>query len=135
MLSKYFQHKSLLHTILRLNAAFSGIFGLAFLIFPARFASWMGIPSPAALTATAVLLLAWELYAIQLVREPVISPAKVWVVIVGDLAWVLGSVVLLLGSFLPLTTAGKWFVAVIADVVLTFAVVQYFALRRQEQAA
>ena len=135
MLSSYFKHKSLLHTILRFNAAFSGVFGLVFLVFPGRFAGWLGIPSTAALTITALLLFSWEFYVFQLVREPVISPAKVWVVIAGDLAWVLGSVVLLLGSFLPLTAAGKWFVAIIADIVLVFAIVQYFVLRRQEQPA
>jgi hypothetical protein len=135
MFSGYFKHKSLLHTILRFNAAFSGVFGLAFLFFPARFANWLGIPSTVAITITALLLFVWEFYVFQLVREPFISPAKVWGIIAGDLAWVLGSVVLLLGAFLPLTTAGKWFIAVIADLVLLFAIVQFFALRQQDQPA
>lgn len=133
MFKSFFQHKSMLHSVLRFNAAFSGIFGLLFLIFPNIFTEMLGIASPIALMVTGVLLLLWELTVFSMVREAKLNPAMVWVVIAGDLVWVLGSIGLLLGGWLPLTAAGKWFVAIIADIVLVFAVVQFIGIRRQTQ--
>jgi len=48
----------------------------------------------------------------------------------ADLAWVLGSAVLVFANLVPFTTAGKWAIAIIADVVLVFAILQYVGLRR-----
>lgn len=131
MFSAYFRHKSLLHTVLRFNAAFSGFFGLAFVCFPGWFATWLGIASATPLTVTGGLLIGWEIFIAQLVRQPKISAVGVWAVVLGDLVWVLGSIALLLGGWLTLTKSGGWFVAGIADIVLVFAVVQYLGLRRQ----
>jgi len=131
MFSAYFKHQSLLHTVLRLNAAFSGVFGLIFVLFPGFISDWLGIPSTTVLIITGVLLVGWEIYVLQLVRQSQIEPSGVWTVIFGDLAWVLGSIALLIGGWLPLTKPGIWFVAVIADIVLVFAVVQSLGLRHQ----
>jgi hypothetical protein len=131
MFTKFFEHKSFLHTILRLNAAFSGLFGLIFLIFPSAVGSWLSIPSTFAITVTGVSLLGWELFIAFIVSSNPISPTAAWIVIGGDVVWVLGSVALLLGGWLPLTLAGKWFIAIIADIVLLFAISQFMGLRRQ----
>jgi hypothetical protein len=131
MFSAYFEHKSLLHTVLRLNAAFSGLFGLVFVLFSGSLSGWLGIPGAAALIITGILLIGWEVYVLQLVRQPQIEAAGVWTVIFGDLAWVSGSIGLLIGGWLPLTKAGVWFVAIIADIVLVFAVLQSIGLKRQ----
>jgi hypothetical protein len=48
----------------------------------------------------------------------------------ADLAWVVGSAVLIFANLVPFTTAGKWTIAIIADVVLVFAILQYVGLRR-----
>ena len=131
MFSAYFKHKSLLHTDLRLNAAFSGVFGLVFVLFSGSISDWLGIPSATALIITGILLIGWEIFVLQLVRQPQIEATGVWTVIFCDLAWVVGSIALLIGGWLPLTKAGVWFVAVIADIVLVFAIVQSVGLRRQ----
>jgi hypothetical protein len=53
-----------------------------------------------------------------------------WLAIDGDLAWVVGSVIVVLLPGLSLTGAGKWATAITADVVLLFAIWQFYALRR-----
>ncbi|NDJ77735.1 MAG: hypothetical protein GYB65_15895 [Chloroflexi bacterium] len=53
----------------------------------------------------------------------------VWVVFALDVAWVVGSYVLLALDALPITTEAQWALAVIADAVLLFAVLEYWALR------
>jgi hypothetical protein len=135
MLTAYFEHKSILHTVLRVNAAFSGLFGLVFSLFSGTFADWLGIPNPTAILVAGLLLIVWEVIIFQLVRQIHINPTSVWAVIVGDLAWVVGSIALLLGGWLPLTTAGLWFVAIVADIVLVFAIVQYIGLKKQANLA
>jgi hypothetical protein len=135
MFKSYFQHKSMLHTVLRFNAAFSGIFGLLFLALPGMFSEMLGISSPTIIIVTGVLLLIWEVTVFSMVKHVVISPASVWVVIAGDLIWVLGSIGLLLGGWLPMTSTGKWFVAIIADIVLVFAVFQFIGVRRHNRIA
>jgi hypothetical protein len=60
-----------------------------------------------------------------------INTNLVWAVIIADVAWVAGSVVLLLSGWVPLTTAGKWLVALLADAVGILAVIQYIGLRRE----
>ena len=47
-----------------------------------------------------------------------------------DVLWVLGSVALIFSNQIPLTVAGKWAVALVADVVALFAVLQYVGVRR-----
>ena len=131
MLSAYFEHKSLLHTVLRLNAVFCGFFGLVFIVFPGKVSALTGIPNELAILITGILLIVWEIIVSQLIRQPRVSAAGAWMVIAGDLAWVVGSIALLLGGWLPLTNTGFWIVAIIADIVLVFAVIQTIGLRRQ----
>jgi hypothetical protein len=130
MISRFFAHRSLLHTVLRFNAGFSGLFGLLFLILPGTFAGILGVESHLAIRIAGAGLLIWELFVSFIVMAEKISPTLVWIVILGDLVWVVGSAALLLGGWLPMTTSGKWFIAIIADIVLLFAVVQFFGLRK-----
>jgi len=62
--------------------------------------------------------------------RPTMSPGLVRTVIALDLVWVIGSVAaLLLHDSLGLTVGGAWLVAVGADVVAVFALLQYVGLR------
>lgn len=47
-----------------------------------------------------------------------------------DVAWVMGSTIILFTNWASLTNAGWWAVTVVADIVTIFAVVQYVGLRR-----
>ncbi len=51
-------------------------------------------------------------------------------VIVLDVAWVAGSALILLFDLVPLTTAGRWTIALLAEVVALFAILQTIGLRR-----
>ena len=65
--------------------------------------------------------------------HPVYDPRIVWAVIIVDLLWVADSAALLVTGWLPLTVAGQWIIAIVADVVLLFAIWQYFGLRRMQK--
>ena len=48
----------------------------------------------------------------------------------GNLAGVLGGVVLIFGNLLPITTTGKWTIAIITDIALILSIAEYIGLRR-----
>lgn len=54
------------------------------------------------------------------------------IMLIGNIAWIIGSVVLLVVDPFPMTTAGRWMVLIIADVVGLFAIWEYIGLRRME---
>jgi hypothetical protein len=43
-----------------------------------------------------------------------------WLVIELDVLWVIGSLILVFTDLVPLTAAGKWTVAITADIVTVF---------------
>jgi hypothetical protein len=121
---------SLLRRTLQANALFSGISGLAFTAAAQPIALFLGLDAPFVLVAIGVGLL---LYALALWfnagRHPLNRPF-VWAAIIGDTAWVVGSYIILLTDWLPLTSAGWWAVAIVADLVAIFAVLQFYGLRQ-----
>lgn len=123
----------MLSNALLANALFSGLSGLVFALDAGFLADFTGINSPFAFVMIGIGLLGFAAYLWQLRKSaPDYNASIVWGVIAADLLWVAGSAALLLSDALPLTVAGKWAVGMIADVVLGFAVWQYFGLRRAQ---
>jgi len=61
-------------------------------------------------------------------RRQQVKTSDAWIAVVLDLAWVLGSYVLIFVA--PFTTEGKWVVGVVAELVLLFAILQFVGIRR-----
>lgn len=123
----------LLNRILQANALFSGLSGLTGLLFSGPIADVMGIGRPFVLMIVGGVLL---LYAVDLAmtsRSATIPAAKVRYFIAMDVAWVIGSVVLLLIPSLELTGAGRMLIVVLAGFVAVFAALQYVAARKTVQ--
>jgi len=64
-------------------------------------------------------------------RSTQISDGFAKFAIYADLVWVAGSVILIFTSLVNLTTPGKWVIAIVADIVLAFAILQFLGLRRR----
>ena len=122
--------ESLLRKGLLANAAFSGLSGLILLLFSSPLTVLLGaVPRGALLVVGGVLLL----YSVDLWRTSQATPmprGRIVYFIVMDVLWVVGSVLLVWGVALSFTTAGRWVVLMVADVVAVFAIVQYVGLRR-----
>jgi hypothetical protein len=52
--------------------------------------------------------------------------------IVLNLLWVLGSYMGLLLGWFPVNTAGKWAIALVAEVIFIFALAELYAIRREK---
>ena len=118
----------LLRNALRANACFSALSGCTLLAFSGSLAPWLGAPDAALLTGLGLNLAVFAGLLVLLASRPVIRRGLALTVVWLDLGWVAGSAVVLLAGVL--TTAGAWSVALVADVVLAFALLQYLGVRR-----
>ena len=124
---------SKLHIAMRSNAIFCDVSGFVMVLAAKSLSQFLGLQNPAILVGLGIGLIAWALLLFWGSAQEEVPNWLARLAIDGDLAWVLGSAVLL---FLPapaLSTAGKWTIAVVADIVLVFAIWQFFALRSAQK--
>jgi hypothetical protein len=118
-----------LRTILTLDAVTCGVMGAGLLALNSRLDAWLGVP--AALTiGTGVFLLAFAAALWTLATRARISPVAVWLVILGNLGWVVASVVVAFGDLFALTGLGVAFIVAQAAAVVVIADLEYVGLRK-----
>lgn len=120
----------LLRRALGANAAFSGLSGLALIVGFGPIGQLMGINLPALFIGIGAGLLLFAFWLVQNARRLTIDRTQAFIASIADIGWVVGSGVILLINPEPLTLSGKWLIAIVADVVAVFAVLQLWGLRR-----
>ena len=125
----------LLLRALRLNALFSGSSALLLLIAGRWIAVQLGLNSATPVYATAGLLAIFALQLWNIVRTGKIRTIEIAAIIVGDIAWVVGSAILVALFYSSLTTTGLVLVDVVAVAVLYFAIQQIRGLRAWRRGA
>jgi hypothetical protein len=126
---------SLLKNAILGNATFTFISGLVLAIASNPIAEIMGVEDYTVLFVTGLILIPYAFFLYRVATQEPISSQFAITAILLDIAWVIGSILLLVSELVPLTTVGKWGVAIIADIVALFAVVQYLGLRRVKPTA
>ena len=124
------QNHSLLLQALRLNAYFSGISSIAMFATGPWIAAQLGLANAMHVYVIAGFLILFSLQLGNIVRTGVIRRWEIAAIIGGDLAWVIGTVVLVAVYFESLTTIGLLLVDLVALAVLFFAIQQIRGLRR-----
>ena len=120
----------LLQRALRGNAIFSAATGTALLALADVLAPTLGVSSPWVLRVVGLSLLPFAVQVWCLARCTPTPSARVRQVIGMDVAWVLGSIVLLAVDAVPWTAAGVAALCAVAAVVGAFAVLQTIGLRQ-----
>ena len=118
----------LLRKALKGNALFSGLSGIGILIANAELSRLLGFPSRVPLVIVAVALLGFALLLATNASRESLRLADAWTAVLMDLAWVVGSYVLLFIA--PFSKPGRWIVAIVAELVLLFAIVQWLGIRK-----
>lgn len=129
-ITKNNQGSNLLKNALRGNALFSGTSGLVALAAAQSLAAFTGINPPIIFIVLGIALI---LYAVDLwwvAPRETINRRFAWAAIILDVRWVVGSIAILLSRWLPLTVAGSWTIALLAEAVAIFAVLQFIGLHR-----
>lgn len=115
------------------EAAIGLSMGIGFLLASAPVATFLGISQTMVLVLGVAALfydggrIIWSMQGEAVDRRLGILSLEV------NIAWVVGSIVLLAFNLLPLSNSVWWTVAVLADVVAVFAVLQWVGLRRLGQ--
>ncbi len=91
-------------------------------------AGFLGLPAGADLTGIGVSLVVFALVLFATAQRKMISQAAATLFVVLDLAWVVGSGLLIARGLL--SRQGDWAVAIVADIVLVFAILQAYGLHR-----
>jgi hypothetical protein len=110
------------------NAMFSGLSGTAILLANRWLVKFLGLPDKVSLAILGVSLIVYAAVLWFNARRPKIRITHAWVAVVMDAVWVLGSYTLI--WVVPFSLAGKWVVALVAELVLAFAVWQWLGIRR-----
>ena len=119
--------QSNLRRILNANAVFSATSGLFFLLAARPMAEFLGTTSQIMFLLAVVMFGYAALLAFNATR-PVISRAFTLFTVVGDTAWVLLSILLLLTPWF--TTEAEWAIGITAICVDIFATLQFLEWRK-----
>ncbi len=118
----------LLRRALRGNGVFSTVSGIAFIAGAKPIATAIGFDYPLAVGLIGASLLLFAAGVFRNAARERISRIEASLTVAGDLVWVVASGIVIALGFL--STTGNWAVAVVADVVLVFAIFQLVGLRR-----
>jgi uncharacterized membrane protein YesL len=127
------KRSSFLTKILRADGAFAIFSGAMILLGSGAIAGLIELSAPLALVVLGMVLLG---YGGVLLYFAAREPAKRLVAeaaIVLNLLWVAGSYGGLLLGLFPVNTAGKWTIAIVAEAVALFAVLEIVALWRMRK--
>ena len=124
---------SLLMRGLKMNAVFSATSAVVMLLAANWVAEQVGLPGPANVYAVAIFLLFFAAQLGNIVRTGTIRTWEIVTIILGDLLWVAGSIVLGALYFRSFSTIGAVLVDVVALAVLIFAIMQIRGLQTYRQ--
>src|SRR5215471_5906805 len=104
----------LLRRTLQGNAIFCGVSGAAFIVGAGPITTFLGLSNPIILLVLGIILLltALSLFLAAAPRSIDYRTGLFYAII--DSAWVVGSVILLLSSWIPFTIEGKWAVGIVS---------------------
>ncbi len=118
----------LLRRALLANCVFSGLSGIILIFGSNPLSGLFGLHMPTILIGAGVLFLVYAAALLLNARRVTVCQTEASLAVLLNLAWVVGSVGLrFVGS---LSTVGNWTVTIAANIVLLFAVLQFYAIRR-----
>jgi hypothetical protein len=124
--------ESLLRKALMGNALFSALSGLGILIAHAQTSRLLGLSSSGPLLIIAIALLGFAAMLLTNARREFMKLSDAWTAVSMDLSWVVGSYVVLF--VVPFSNGGRWIVAIVAELVLAFAILQWLGIRKIRKA-
>ena len=122
------ERQGLLKKALTGNAVFSVVSGLAILFANRWLVKFLGLLDKVSLAILGVSLIVYAAILWLNARRREIRITDAWIAVIMDTVWVIGSYVLIFA--VPFSVGGKWVVALVAELVLAFAIVQWLGIRK-----
>ena len=124
---------NLLRNALRGNSIFSAMSGLITAIGAGVLVQFMDVGSVALYLVVGIALIIHAVMLYLNTRTDRINVGFAWYAIIGDVLWVLATAFILLTDSFNLSSEGKWLLLFIGDIVLLFAIAQFWGLRRMNR--
>ena len=122
------EHQELLKKALTGNAVFSIVSGMAILFTNRWLVAFLGLPDKVSLVILGLSLLGYAMLLWLSAHRPKIKITDAWVAVIMDVVWVVGSYALVV--LVPFSVGGKCLVALVAELVLALAVLQWLGIRK-----
>ena len=122
-------NQSTLRHILNANAMFSATSGIFFIVAAKPLAAFLGT-MPVVMYALAVVMFGYTALIAFNTNRPAISRAFTLFTVIGDSAWVLLSILLLVTPWFTFTADAKWAIGITAICVDIFATLQFLEWRK-----
>jgi len=123
----FLQHRNFLRNVLLADAITCVVSGLLMTLAPAPLANLTGLPANLIAASGASLLPVAAFITFVATRDPV-WPAGTWIVIIGNIGWVAGCLVLLWGGSVNPTVFGAVFLLAQAIAVAGLTCLEYLGL-------
>ncbi len=123
-------HSNVLRRALQANGLFSVLSGVVLAVSPAQVSSFLGLDMPGLINFLGAGLIGFAVALFWLAAEPRIRRSLALTVILLDIAWVVGSILLLINDIVSFTTHGMWAIAIVSSIVAVFAAFQSYGLHR-----
>ncbi len=115
------------------DGLFCAVSGVVFALGTEAISSFSGIVPSSLVSVLGLGLVIYGLGAYYLATSRPFDRLLPQAMLIGNIVWIVGSIILLIVDPFPMTTAGRWLVLIIADVVGVFAIWQYVGLRRMSR--
>ena len=122
------ERQGLLRKALTGNALFSAVSGAAILFVNRWLVKFLGLPESVNLAILGASLIVFAAILWLNARRPKIKVTDAWIAVMMDAAWVVGSYALIFA--VPFSIGGRWIVALVAELVMAFAILQWLGIRR-----
>lgn len=123
-------NQATIRPILLGNAIFSILSGSLFTVFSTLIANFLGVSASTIILLIGIGLIGYAALIYVNASRAEVSRSFVLFAILGDLAWVVLSIMLLLTNWVPFTVEGKWAIGIIAAIVDVFATLQFMEWRK-----
>src|SRR5437667_12912478 len=122
------ERQGLLKKALSGNAVFSVVSGVEILSANGWFVKFLGLPDKVSLAILGVSLIVYAAILWLNARRPRIKITDAWIAVIMDAVWVMGSYALIF--VVPFSVGGKWVVAMVAELLLAFAIVKWLCFHK-----
>jgi hypothetical protein len=111
--------------VLKFNAAFSSLVGIDLILFNSTWMKWMNITNEIILPIIGLGLIPFGIYVFWVAFKKPLSLKELRSIVIMDLGWVLGCILLTASNIFGLSMLGNGLVLISALIVGTFAFFQH----------
>jgi hypothetical protein len=123
-------NSSLIKNALFADSVISFLAGIACLFFSKAIASFLGLSASWIIFVFGVVAIVYGIEVYLAARAEPVNRGIARFAAYGNLVGALGIAALIFANLVPFTIAGKWVIAIAADLVLVLAIFQHIGLRR-----